>query len=89
MSSESKSKPPFWESARNRKLMWTILYASCALTLVMELFVHAEHHFHFMEYPFSSAVVGFGMCTLMIIAAKGLGYVLKKKEHFYDEDDRI
>ena len=86
---DENQHPPFWHSARNRKLMWILLYGSCALTLVAEFFVHAEHHFHFMEFSFSSAVLGFVVCSLMIISAKALGYLLKQKESYYDNDERV
>lgn len=69
--------------------MWVILYGSCLFTLVLEFFVHPEHAFHFVGFPLSSAALGLVACSMMIIAAKGLGTFLKKKEDYYDQDERL
>lgn len=89
MSQPTKDSPPFWESKRNRIIMWIILYTTCLITLVLELFVHVEHPFHFIGFPLSSAVLGFVACTLMIIVAKGLALFLKKKVDYYEKDELL
>lgn len=82
-----KDTPPFWESRRNRMIMWTGLLTVCFITLILELFIHTEHPFEFVGFPISSAILGFVACSLMIMTAKGLGMFLKKKENYYDQDE--
>lgn len=89
MSTPSEDKPPFWVSKRNRQIMWVVLYGSCAITLLLEFFVHPEHAFHFVGFPMASAVLGLVACSLMIVGAKGLATFLKKKEDYYDQDESL
>ncbi len=67
-----------------KRLLWTVLVTSCGLSLVAGLFGHRHGHFEVDEAPGFYALLGFGTCTIMIFAAKGLGYVLKKAPDFYE-----
>jgi hypothetical protein len=87
MSQSPKDSPPFWENRRNRLIMWSGLIGACLVTMLLEFFIHPKHSFGFMGFPVSSAVLGFVACSLMILASKGLGMFLKKKEDYYDKDE--
>ena len=76
--------PSFW------KAMWII----CAISVVLELFVHRHKHFEELE----SSILGnmsnwfgfygmFGLlaCSSCILLAKGLSVFLKEKEDYYDD----
>ncbi len=60
------------------------------LTLVPEFFIH--HHAHFPDQGVSADTsfgffswYGFLACTGMVIAAKILGVMLKRKDTYYDD----
>jgi hypothetical protein len=77
--------PGFFEKQATIRLLWILLFAVCVLTLVPELFI--ERHTYFsIDHLFSFyAILGFIACALLIILAKGLSYILKKPEDYYDE----
>ncbi len=66
-----------------RKL-WILLYGSCGLTVVMELFAHRHPHFGFDGFFGFYAVLGFVSCAALILFSKFLGMVLKAREDYYD-----
>jgi hypothetical protein len=89
MNKDLPKQLPFWEFKKYRIVMWALLGFSCLITLILEFIFHTEHPFDFLHFPFSSATLGFVACALMILAAKGLGIFLKKKDDYYDKDEHI
>ena len=75
----------YFDQPATRKMLWRLLWAFCALTVVLEAFVHREHHFAFDNFYGFYAVLGFAACTVCILVAKGLAFFLKAKEGYYDE----
>ena len=74
----------------NRRKLWLIQIAILALTIIPEFFIH--HHAYFADLginldakPGFYAWYGFATCAVMVIAAKLLGFVLKRKDDYYDE----
>jgi hypothetical protein len=77
--------PGFFEKPTTIRALWILLYAVCVLTLVPELFI-ARHAYFGIDHIFSFyALLGFIACSLLILFAKGLSYLLKKNEAYYDE----
>ena len=70
-----------------KRLLWAILGTACFLSIFAELFLTRHAHFEIDESLGFFALLGFGMCAIMIFAAKGLGYILKKSPDFYDRRD--
>lgn len=72
-----------------KRRLWGFLWGTCALTLVVELIYwftsNAEEHT--TSFPGEFALLGFVSCTIMIILAKLMGYVLKVQPDFYDKED--
>ena len=77
--------PGFFEKPGTIKILWVLLYGVCLLTLVPDLFIHRHPHFAYDDYFGFFALLGFVACALLIIAAKGIGLMLKKKEDYYDD----
>ncbi|PID47308.1 MAG: hypothetical protein CSB47_00790 [Proteobacteria bacterium] len=87
----SQQKQQHWlYRAENRRKFWYTLIALMALSLLPELFLH--HHAHFADqgilleaqpgfYPW----FGFVSCAIMVLIAKLLSFVLKRKDDYYDE----
>ncbi|MEO7392772.1 MAG: hypothetical protein ABIU58_11395 [Ramlibacter sp.] len=67
------------------KRLWIVLIAVLALTVVAEFWVVGEPHFA-LEHVFAfNAIYGFLVCAAMILGAKALGVLLKRRESYYDE----
>ena len=72
----------------SKKLLWAILIAICALSLIGESFVHLHPHFKAEELPYFYAILGLGSPIVMIIIAKLLGFFIKTRPDYYDDDTR-
>lgn len=66
-----------------RKL-WIGSAVVLVLTVVPDFFVEHHPHFGFDGIPGFSAAYGFLACVAMVVLAKGLGFVLKRKDTYYD-----
>ncbi len=55
-----------------------------ALTVVAEFVVHLHPHFEIESWFGFSAWYGFGTCIVMIVVAKALALVLKRRDTYYD-----
>lgn len=80
-----KNSSGFFEKPETIKALWILLYAVCGLTLVPELFIERHDYFGIDHFFSFYAVLGFVSCALLIIVAKGLSYILKKKVDYYDK----
>ncbi len=69
-----------------RKLWWG-LYAVLALTVLAQLLVYVKGYFTVDGWFGFGAVFGFLSCLLMVLAAKGLGLLLKRPNDYYREHD--
>ena len=77
--------PGFFEKPKTIRMLWILLYVVCGLTLAPELFIERHAYFGIDDFFSFYAILGFIACALLIIFAKGLGYLLKKDEDYYDE----
>lgn len=65
--------------------LWKVFIGILMLTLFAQYFVHVHGYFVVDEAPAFYAFFGFFSCLAMVVAAKLLGLLLKRKETFYDE----
>ena len=73
----------FYRESSVRKI-WIGAIVILALTVIAELFVKLHPHFK-IESVFSfHALYGFLTCVAMVIFAKLLGYLIKRKDDYYD-----
>ncbi len=73
----------FYRESSVRKL-WIGTIVILALTVIAELFVKLHPHFK-IESVFSfHALYGFLTCVAMVVFAKLLGYLIKRKDDYYD-----
>ena len=89
--SDPKKEFDWFDRPSSRKLLWWILWIICGLTVIAEPLIHRHPHGD-LDWGFSLyAVLGFVGCTLMILAAKGLGLWLKRGEDYYGDngEDKI
>jgi hypothetical protein len=75
------------DEPRNVKRLWRGFLALLAATVVAEFFLTLHPHFAVESLPAFYAVYGFLACAAMIIAAKGIGMLLKRADTYYRADD--
>ena len=78
-------EPGYFDRPATRKMLWRFLWGFCALTVILEAFIHREHHFAIDNFYGFYAVLGFVACLLCILVAKLLALFLKAKVDYYDE----
>ncbi len=66
------------------KKLWIGTIIVLALTVIAEFFVHLHPHFDIESYFAFHAVYGFLACIAMVLFAKLLGYLIKRKDDYYD-----
>ena len=70
----------------NIRKLWIVFIVILALTVIAKLFVESHPYFD-IEHVFGfNAWYGFAACVAMIVAAKALGVLLKRKDTYYDGD---
>lgn len=74
----------------NLPKLWIAMIVLLVVSLIPEFFVH--HHPHFEDQGIHVdaswgffAWYGFITCAAMVVGAKLLGFVLKRKDTYYDE----
>jgi hypothetical protein len=65
--------------------LWQILIAVLVLTVLAEFVIEAHPHFAVERIFASYAMYGFVACAALILVAKALGLVLKRRDSYYDE----
>lgn len=82
---DPKKEFDWFDKPSSRKLLWWFLWITCGLTVVAELFIHRHPHFGIDGFFNFYSVMGFVGCAAMILAAKGLGVFLKRKDDYYGD----
>lgn len=87
MDSENK-KPEVWtwfDHPQNIKRLKIGFYIVLVLLVLPDFFMHKHSLFSPVEaWPGFYAVFGFVSCVVIILVSKLLGFVLKRKEDYYD-----
>jgi hypothetical protein len=85
---KEKKEFDWFDRPRVRRGLWVALFVTCALTLVAELFVWPRKGHFGLDGVFGFyAVLGFVCCSLMLLAAKGLGIYLKRDADYWGADE--
>ena len=69
------------------KKLWWIFSGILALTVLAQLLWYVKGYFTVGGWVGFGAVYGFGSCLIMVLVAKGLGFVLKRPNDYYAERD--
>lgn len=64
-------------------MIWKIFIAALAACVLAQPFVEAHPHFAFEGWFGFNALYGFLACAALILVAKALGLVLKRKDDYY------
>jgi hypothetical protein len=68
-----------------RKL-WIWGIGLLAILVLMDFFIHPHPHFGLDGTFGFNSWYGFATCVAMVVGAKGLGILLKRKDTYYDRD---
>lgn len=66
------------------KLLWRAFAAVLTLTVLAQTVIGVKGYFGIDGWFAFGAVFGFLSCLAMVLVAKGLGFVLKRDEDYYD-----
>jgi Na+/melibiose symporter-like transporter len=69
------------------RLLWRVFAAVLAVTVLLQFVVSVKGYFGVDGWFGFGAVYGFLSCLAMVLVAKGLGFVLKRDEDYYDDGD--
>lgn len=67
-----------------RLIAWGV--GALLVVVLAELFVTLYQHFAFTGWFGFHAVFGFASCVLMVLVARGLARVLKRRADYYEDD---
>ena len=66
-------------------MIWKAFIAVLALTVIAQLFIEAHPHFALERLFAWNALYGFLACAALILVAKALGFLLKRRDDYYDD----
>ncbi len=66
-------------------MIWKAFLSVLARSVLAQFFVDAQPHFAVESLFGWNAVYGFLACGVLILVARALGLVLKRREHYYDD----
>jgi hypothetical protein len=66
-------------------MIWKAFIAVLALTVVAQFFIEPYPYFAVERLFAWNALYGFLACAVLILAAKGLGILLKRRDDYYDD----
>ena len=72
------------DSKKNRKRIINGFYIFLVALIVVDFFIPAHGHFPWEEVPGFFAVYGFIGCVGLIFIAKGLRWLVRRREDYYD-----
>lgn len=81
-----KKELKVFDNPKNVKRLLLIFYASLAVLLLVDPFVHKHAEFEWEAAPAFFAVYGFVSCVLLIFVAKILRLWVKREETYYDDE---
>jgi hypothetical protein len=64
-------------------MIWKLFLASLALSVAAQLLVESHPHFAVERLFGFNALYGFLACAALILVARGLGLLLKRKDDYY------
>jgi hypothetical protein len=66
-------------------MIWKIFIAVLAITVAAQLLVEPHPHFAVEGLFAWNALYGFLACAVLILLARALGLLLKRREDYYDD----
>ena len=73
-------------TSRAKKKAWLFGVLILVMTLFAEYFIHLHAYFTDVDWFAFNAVWGFLSCLLMVVFAKLLGLLIKRREDYYGDN---
>jgi hypothetical protein len=70
---------------RTIRTLWIVFCIVLALTLLAQVFIVIKSSFDMDGWPGFAAVFGFLACLALVLVARGLGLLLKRRDDYYDD----
>ena len=84
---KSGEKQYLLDNPRNVSLVVRGFYIVCILLILLELILHRHATREWESFTGFYALFGFIACVTIVLAAKQLRKIMKRKEDYYDVDD--
>ena len=84
---EPEQKPHLFDKPRNVSLLIRSLYAICILLFILDFILQRHINHSWENLPGFYAIFGFVAYVTIVLTAKQLQKILKRKEDYYDVDD--
>lgn len=68
------------------RMLWVVFAVVLGATVLAEHFIVRAAHFELEAWWGFNAVYGFLACAVMILLAKGIGVLLKRREDYYRDE---
>ena len=68
-----------------RRKLWIGCSLVLVITVIAELFITLHPHFMIAGWFAFHAIYGFLSCVVMILFAKALGFLIKRRDDYYDQ----
>ena len=75
---------PWLVRPKTVRLLRTLMYAILTISVLLQAVVHIHGAFGIDETVGFNAWYGLGACVAMVIGARTLGVVIKRKDTYYD-----
>ena len=86
MGKKKKSKAAIEKDyTKMMRVVWIIFLIILPLTLVVEFYIHPHVTFGIEGMRFFYAWFGFLSCVAIVVVSKLLGFLLKRKQDYYEE----
>jgi hypothetical protein len=76
------------DEPKNIKILRILFYLSLIIVVILEILIKREHiefsFEHIVEFPAFHAIYGLLACILIILVSKFIGYLVMKREDYYD-----
>lgn len=75
----------FFDKPKTKRGLWYLLWGCCVGVLALQFVASPKPHFGFDNFFGFNGLFGFVACVVLIVVAKGLGFILKKPTDYYDD----
>ncbi len=80
---QPREQDPWLVRPASIRLLWRIFLAVLVLTVALQAVIEVKGYFGVDGWIGFGAAFGFLSCLLMVLFAKGLGYLLKRDQDYY------
>ena len=81
----SEKRPDHWLARKQTiKRLWQVFALLLTLTVLLQFAIDIKGYFQVDSWLGFGAAYGFLSCLAMVFVAKGLGYLLKRNENYYN-----